>query len=333
MAFCHALNGLKEMPTVSVVIPCFNASAWIREALKSVFEQEIPDLELIVVDDGSTDGSFNIVQKEFPSVHLVRVDHSGPSHARNVGTKASVGKFIQYLDADDMLGPDKLKIQLQALGQSGADIAYGDWQKLIHQADHSCEKGEIVRHLLEEPSESALLADFWCPPSVYLFRREVVEKSGGWDPERKLIEDVWFMLRCAQDTERFVYCPGIMAYYRIHPGSASTRDPEAFVLACLKNALGIEDLWEKQGGINEDRRKALLKAYGYVARASFAKDLPTFETAYSALNKLKPGYVPEYPRHLAAASKILGYKNAERLAFWYRKMRGLLGQTQSQGAR
>ena len=107
------------MIRVSVIIPCYNAAPWIREALQSVMEQRLDDAEVIVIDDGSTDNSAEIVEKEFPSVRLVRTKNQGPSKARNLGTKLSIGRFLQYLDADDTLLPGKLKIQLQALRETG----------------------------------------------------------------------------------------------------------------------------------------------------------------------------------------------------------------------
>src|SRR2546428_1968701 len=102
-------------PLVSVIIPCFNASEWIREALNSVVAQNYDNLEIIAIDDGSTDDSGDIIRDEFGFVRLVRTPNRGVSRARNLGTRLSSGQFCQYLDADDVLAADKIRKQMAVL--------------------------------------------------------------------------------------------------------------------------------------------------------------------------------------------------------------------------
>ena len=113
---------------VSVIIPMFNAERWIVETLASVEAQTYPRelIEVIVVDDGSTDASAEIVAREFPRASLLRTANGGASRARNAGTAVARGVFLQYLDADDLLVRDKLVRQAQALENTGAEVAYGD---------------------------------------------------------------------------------------------------------------------------------------------------------------------------------------------------------------
>ena len=312
------------MPLVSVIIPCFNAETWIRETITSVLVQGLDHVEVIVIDDGSTDRGPEVVRTEFPSVQVVRTVNQGPSRARNLGTELSAGQFIQYLDADDLLAPGKLQFQVDRLVSSGADVAYGGWQKLVYSPHGGYELTTSFEREMA-CSEIELFTDFWCPPAAYLFRREIVEKVNGWNEQLPIIQDARFALDCALHGGRFIYCPGIMAYYRVHStDSVSRGDPIGFVRDCFRNAVEIETWWEEHGGFNEERRGALLKAYGYVARASFERDSLTFEAAYNVLKRLKPGYIPERPRHLAMASRFLGYRRAERLALWYRKAKRLM---------
>lgn len=304
---------------ISVIIPAFNAQNWIRSAIQSVVGQGVDNMEIIVVDDGSTDRAAEIVEKEFPSVQLVKIKNGGPSIARNFGTNLSKGEFIQYLDADDLLAPDKLKVQLEMLKTSGADIAYGDWQKLIRNKEGIFENGGTVTRKLQNP-EIDLFTDFWCPPAAYMFRRSIVEKIGGWKEDLPVIQDARFALDCALYGGKFIHCSGIMAYYRVQSSnSVSTNSSTAFVRDCFRNATEIEAWWQGHGGINNIRRKGLIKVYGYTARASFEKDKNTFENAYQALERLNPNYIPESPGHLKAVSRMFGYRNAERIASWYRK--------------
>jgi len=306
------------MTKVSIIIPCFNANRWIHDALRSALGQDC-EKEIIFIDDGSTDDSAGIVEREFPSVRIVRTKNQGTSKTRNFGTSLSSGQFLQYLDADDMLAPGKLKIQSEALQKTGADVAYGDWQKLTEVKHGSFISGEIIKRRLDNP-EIDLFTDFWCPPAAYLFRRSIVEKTGGWNENLPVIQDARFALDCALHDGKFIYCPGVMASYRAHSSnSVSTRNSIAFVRDCLKNASEIERWWQDHGGVNDTRENALFKVYGYAARASFEKDKRTFGEALSALERLNPGYIPVAPRHLRATSRLFGYKNAEKIASWYRR--------------
>jgi glycosyltransferase involved in cell wall biosynthesis len=308
------------MIAVSVIIPCFNCDKWIRDTLLSVAVQDSPNIEVIAINDGSTDRTAEIIEKEFARVKLLSTPNRGPSHARNLGTRLAQGEFIQYLDADDLLAPSKLSLQLASLQESGADVAYGDWQEFIVEPHGALKYLKAMRRQIEDPAELALFGDFWCPPAAYLFRRNIVDKVGGWSSSLPIIQDARFVLDCALYGARFVYTSEIVAYYRRHcSGSVSTRDSSAFVRDCLNNALEVEQWWAQHEGLDEQRRKALVKVYAYVARASFVGDQSTFEAAYSALERLMPGYVPTHPKHLAFASRIVGYRRAESLALHYRK--------------
>jgi len=308
------------MVKVSVIIPCFNAGPWIRQALESVIAQGLDNIEIIVIDDGSTDESVNIVEKEFPLVRLIRTKNQGASEARNLGTEMSKGEFIQYLDADDLLAPDKLRIQAEALKDSGADVAYGNWQELKEMPGGNFVKAKEFRRKMLIP-EMDLFTDFWCPPAVYLFRRSIVEKIGGWNKRLPIIQDARFAFDCALHGGRFVYCKGLMAYYRVHyKGSLSQRDPAGFSRDCLQNAAEVEKWWASHEGINEERKGALLQVYGYIARESFKKDKPTFEYACAAMNKLSPGYVPFGNKFLRLVCRRMGYRAALLISFWYKKI-------------
>jgi GT2 family glycosyltransferase len=310
------------MTSVSVIIPCFNGRSWIRETLESVLEQGFRHIEIIVIDDGSTDGSGQLVAQAFPAIRLIRTENGGASRARNVGTQLARGEFIQYLDADDLLAPGKLKTQLNALASSSADIAYGDWRELRMGPDGTFAAGRLVSRRIEGDPQIALLTDFWCPPAAYLFRRAIVDRAGGWDELQYVIEDVRFVLECALQGATFVHTSGVAAFYRMHDSaSLSSQDPVAFTRGCLRNADSIEQWWRQCRGLSPARLRALLRAYGHVARASFGSDAPTFEAAVAALERLQPGYVPAGPWPLAVTSRLVGYRSAEALASRYRRVK------------
>jgi len=306
------------VPKVSVIIPAFNASGWISEAVQSAVSQNIDDIEIVVIDDGSTDNTADIVEKNFPGIRVVKTENGGPSKARNLGTKLSNGDFIQYLDADDLLAPHKLATQLTALENSGLSVAYGDWQKLTRNSKSIFEVSAKVSRKLINP-EIDLFTDFWAPPAAYLFRRSIVEKIGGWNENLPVIQDARFVLDCALYGARFIYCPGVMAYYRIHSqDTVSRRNAVEFISDCLNNARGVELWWLKHGGVNDLRKKALIEVYGHIARASFDKNKEIFEAALNKLENLTGGYIPQSPARLRIAAQLFGYRNAEKIASLYR---------------
>ena len=101
--------------SLSVVVPCFNAAAYLDAALRSVALQAVPDVEVIVIDDGSTDGSAEIARRHSPSVRLVQQENQGISASRNRGIELSRGEIVGFLDADDLLPPESLRSRFDVL--------------------------------------------------------------------------------------------------------------------------------------------------------------------------------------------------------------------------
>jgi glycosyltransferase involved in cell wall biosynthesis len=306
----------------SIIIPCFNAARWISETLDSVIAQHIEGLEIIAVNDGSADDTAAIIRANYPTVRVIETENRGVSYARNLGMETAQGRYFQFLDADDLLAPGKLVKQVAALENTGADVAYGDWNKLQLQADGAFRSVENVARMMGEPAEIALFTDFWCPLAAYLFRKEIVNKVGSWNTGLPVIQDARFTLDCALYGATFTYVPGIAASYRTHSGSSlSTRNPQAALADQLHNAQEIEAWWTARGGVSGARQLALTKVYGHIARASYESDRKIFQAACAALERLEPAYVPASPKSLAILSRVTGYRKAESLALGYRRIK------------
>ena len=122
---------------VSVIIPCYNAARYVGETLESVRRQTWPDLEVIVVDDGSTDDSVRIIETFAElDVILIRQSNRGQTAALNVGLARATGDFVQYLDADDLIDPDKIAIQMARLADSPGCVASGRRSGAPHSPSH-----------------------------------------------------------------------------------------------------------------------------------------------------------------------------------------------------
>jgi hypothetical protein len=135
----------KSQTNISVIIPAYNRANLIGETLKSLLNQTVPAKEIIVVDDGSQDGTAEAVlemlklgeaeklkiseRKPWPEIKVIRQANAGPGAARNRGMAEATGEFIHFFDSDDIAAPNKHEVQLRALLETGADIAYGPWVK------------------------------------------------------------------------------------------------------------------------------------------------------------------------------------------------------------
>jgi glycosyltransferase involved in cell wall biosynthesis len=312
---------------VSVIIPCHNAEQWIGETLESVTIQRDVTCEVIVVDDGSTDASARVAESiGGRGVRILRQEQQGVAAARNAGTAIARGAFLQYLDADDVLSAGAVRARVTSLLTSGADVAYSDWVRWERQTDGTFALGRFVTRKLGSRPEIELLRDAWWPPGALLYRREFADRLLPWRTDFPIIQDARFLLDAALAGGRFVHVTGVGLKYRVHGGaSLSQRDPRAFTLDCFRNAAELDDCWRRDGGLDAERRGALVAVYSHVARSFFDWDRPRFDEAVERLHALEPKFRPAGPPGLRALSGVVGYPAAEHIAFWWRQVKGAVG--------
>lgn len=204
------------LPKVSIVIPTFNTGRYVLDAIDSVLEQTYPNVELIVVDDGSTDDTPELLAQHPGSFTRFRQTNAGQSAAMNFGWTHSTGELLGYLSADDLLHRNAIESIVAFLrDKPEAVLAYPDFCVIDEHSKH-------VR-TVETPNyeERLLVANFQCLPGPgALFRREVWERTGGWNAGLKNIPDMDYFLRLCQYGP-FVRVPVALADFRIHSGSTT----------------------------------------------------------------------------------------------------------------
>ena len=218
-------------PAVSVIIPCFNTGAYLAEAVASAVGQDYPGVEVIVVDDGSTDDTPRVVES-LRGVVSVRQENQGVSAARNAGLVRSRGEYVVFLDADDRLLPGAIRLGVEELERrAGCGFVYG-YSRTIDR------EGRVIDAranppVVERAGYATLLAgEGLVPPAVAVFRRAAAESVGGFDRSRRLTQDHDFYLRVAQRWP--IHChERVVAEYRWHDGNACGQSPSRTLRAVL----------------------------------------------------------------------------------------------------
>jgi glycosyltransferase involved in cell wall biosynthesis len=207
-------------PLVSILIPAYNAESWIGYTLQSAVGQTWQNKEIIVVNDGSTDRTAEIVQR-FASngVALVSTENRGLSAAQNQAFMVSHGDYIQWLDADDLLAPDKIKRQLSALrdGDSKRVLLSSPWAPFFYRTRHArfvhnsvCQDLSPVEWLLRKLRDGVHMQN-----ATWLVSRELAEAAGPWDERLQYDQDGEYFVRVVLASEGIRFVPGTGIFYRV----------------------------------------------------------------------------------------------------------------------
>lgn len=205
---------------VSVVIPTHNAGKYLAQAIESALDQTLPPAEVIVVDDGSTDGTQEVVAPYLERICYQRQSRQGVSAARNAGLAAATGEFVAFLDADDFFLPEKLAGQVELLrSHPGQAISNSGWRVVDAQGSPLRD----VEPWLEAPKLDLLTWLRWKPvfPGALLLRRKALERVGGFDPSLHHAEDVDLVLRLALLGCKAAWLQAQTVCYRQHAGNVS----------------------------------------------------------------------------------------------------------------
>jgi len=222
-------------PAISVIIPCYNAARYIGATLASVLAQDQPDLEIIVVDDGSQDDSVALVRAKFPLVRVACQANAGVAAARNTGIALARGELIAFVDADDIWLPGKLAAQLRLMQRNpGCAMSYCAWE--VWPSDVAQPAPAYLEALRARAGNEAL----WRGPSGWIYpqllldcevwtstvmaRRTLFDQIGVFDASLRIGEDYDLWLRASRVTP-ILRVPAPCALYRIHPSSITKSIP------------------------------------------------------------------------------------------------------------
>ena len=216
-------------PLVSVIIPAYNSAAYIGQAIESVLAQTYAAIEVIVVDDGSTDATRDVLAPYHSQITCLRQANRGPAAARNTGLRVARGTYLLFLDSDDLLVPTSIAAKVAFLERHPQyGLVYSAWRQIDRDGRrvlgevHPARQGHVLAALLRR--------EFFFFPGAALLRRECLDAVGAFDETAYGTEDADLWIRLARAGYAFGYIDEPLFVYRFHETSITARvDPRQIV--------------------------------------------------------------------------------------------------------
>lgn len=234
------------MQKVSIIIPVYNAAEFLAETLDSVLSQTYENLEIICVDDGSTDSSLSVLEKYQDKVRIIEQENQGQCVAANRGLEVAHGDYVRFLDADDLMNPEHISLQVDKIKGRSDMLASCEWGR-FYDGNHesaSFNPEPVWKDLKSKEwiSEALKQENEMMPGWLWLIPRQLIDKAGGWDERLSLNNDFEFSMRLLLNANRVVFTPGARIYYRsgLTTNLAASTSEKAFRAAILSTELGFE---------------------------------------------------------------------------------------------
>jgi glycosyltransferase involved in cell wall biosynthesis len=241
-AMFDATQVTRRNSLVSVIIPTYNYGHFLVDCVNSVLEQTVKNIEIIVIDDGSSDNTSEIIKTFGNMITYIFQQNKGLSAARNTGLKHASGDFVQFLDSDDLLGINAIEAKVNFLDRNpGISVAVSPSLEFSSVAVDGRPETNGCWHLHRRNLDVHLAYLNIAPPHAFLMRRTVVEHVGYFNESLKACEDYDYWLRAAA----FGYVPhyggeGSIVYYRKHPASMSANRKKQYYYDCVLHRTVLE---------------------------------------------------------------------------------------------
>lgn len=236
---------MTESPTISVLMPVYNAERYVAKAVQSILDQTYRDFEFLIIDDGSTDGSLAILrefEKLDPRIRLISRPNTGIVVALNEMLGLARGEFLARMDADDVAMPQRFEVQIDFFRSRPGVACVGSFVEFIDARDRLL-RIENTAHENDDIQSRLLRGECpICHPSV-MMRAKAVRDVGGYRASFQPAEDRDLWLRLGERFELY-NVPKRLLRYRLHSGSVSERDREAQISAMYR---ACEEAWQRRG--------------------------------------------------------------------------------------
>jgi glycosyltransferase involved in cell wall biosynthesis len=256
---------------VSVIIPNFNGALYLNEAVNSVLEQDYANKEVIVVDDGSTDDSVELLKAYGPKITLIESKNKGASTARNIGMSVAKGEYIAFLDSDDIWELNKLRLQIDYMRTHQLDLVYCHGQEfgnveglnVLHEAKFA---GDCYQYFKKFPSKAIIDMG----PSTAVIKSSRLLKTGVFDPSFTGPAEDWdFFRRYCRDA-KVGFCDQILVHRRNHSSNVSNRSLMEYYLG---NKRALLKMFAEDPDITFFQRQLIWAKFNFLSAKSFLKAL------------------------------------------------------------
>ncbi|MEM1394503.1 MAG: glycosyltransferase family A protein [Cyanobacteria bacterium P01_H01_bin.150] len=235
-------------PLVSILIPAYNSEEWISETIESAIAQTWNNIEIIIVDDGSKDNTFAVAKKYGSAkIKVISQPNKGASASRNRAFREAQGDFIQYLDADDLLAPDKIELQIRLAENTTSDfLIAGEWARFYQNFSEALFVPQTLwADML--PVDWLLCAwenHYMMHPAAWLVPRKLSQMAGSWNENLSLDDDGEYFGRVILASQGVKFCWGAKSYYRsgISGSLSGSKSQKAWESAFLSLSLGTSSL-------------------------------------------------------------------------------------------
>ena len=315
-----------SVPLVSIIIPVFNAERWIGATIESALAQDWQAKEVIVVDDGSVDGSLRVIRRyESAGVRTIAQSNGGGSAARNAGFKACRGAYIQFLDHDDLLAVDKISTQMATVaGRDDGPVA-GVWTRFRGDTAGAFGPWEPVAALRHDWAPiDWLIRSPLVPTCAWLTPRPLVEAAGLWN--ETLVsnpdDDGEFFMRVFSHSERILFCERSRSYFRAESASSAGHSRGVDALRSVFEICKSYECIVRAANDSDEARQASANrylAFMYMAYPLCRELILEAEARVVNLG-CDPSRVPNTPLY-EQLSKVTGWRTAKRLQQMWHSIR------------
>ena len=309
----------------------YNAEQYIAQTLDNCLAQTYSNIEIVVVDDGSTDEGLTVAreyEKKYDTIHVYAQPNSGAPRARNLALEKSKGEYIQYLDADDLMSENKIDLQMEMAKKCNYDRKVMFSSKFSYFTQ-SVEDASYFYQSIDHSYDSGItwLIDAWSGGGFgvvmgWLTHRELIEKAGPWNESLRKNQDGEFFSRVVKQADKVVMSDDIMVFYRkTGESSISSQFKESAAASTLESLRLYEE--NVKGVDNPGLPKAL--AYTYLGfMINYYPHFPNLLTeAKEEIYRLGfTFHTLETPGKLGPIAKVIGSDNVIKLRYWLRRLQG-----------
>lgn len=301
--------------SVSIIVPVYQGEAFVEQLCETLKPYHELGYEIIIVENGPERGIETTLRNDLPKARYLWTERANVANARNLGASHSTGEYLQFLDVDDTIEPDKLPVQCKFAHDHQSDLVYSDWRFVNHKGDEV--SFEAWHNASNDQLLDLLLGNGWHPIHSFLWRKTVFDQIGGFDDGFQVAHEDANLLMHFLLSFKVSYCPGLFTNhhkYENHQGLSSFRDlnywedSQRFWMGHFHSLMELQDHDEQMG------HRLRLKLFNIVRNlAKF--DMTKAEVLLKLIKQHFPQFRPDQESTLfRLAYRFLGYRKAEGLA-------------------